>query len=197
MKDKKNYIPGDPWTTIPDPTILVTALVEREIAHQRDVFDSLIKSHTEIDRTNFGAINERVTREVAATKALTDLQFQLIERQRVESKNDTEKALAAALSAQEKAAGVLATFTADQLKALGASFTTSFDQFRKDIGELKEQNRGTAGEKQGSAATRTAIAAIVGVAVGLLALGSFVFGAHSSNTTTPAPVVVTIPTPAK
>lgn len=91
-----------------------------------------------------------VDREVGHVKDLVDLQFQLIERQRVESKTDTSAALAAALAAQEKAAGVLATFTSDQLKALGTQFTTSIEQVRKDIAELKEGSKADRGRAEGT-----------------------------------------------
>ena len=90
-----------------------------------------------------------VDREIEHVKQLVDLQFTLIERQRVESKTDTKEALAAALAAQEKAAGVLATFTSDQLKALQTSQTTQTDQIRKDIAELKEGSKTSAGKSQG------------------------------------------------
>lgn len=91
-----------------------------------------------------------VDREVGHVKNLVNLQFELIERQRVESKADTSAALAAALSAQEKAAAVLATFTSDQLKALGTQFTTSIEQVRKDIAELKEGSKADRGRAEGT-----------------------------------------------
>jgi hypothetical protein len=95
-----------------------------------------------------------VDREVGHVKELVDLQFVLIERQRVESKTDTSAALAAALAAQEKAAGVLATFTSDQLKALGTQFTTSIEQVRKDIAELKEGSKADRGRAEGTDVNR-------------------------------------------
>jgi hypothetical protein len=116
-----------------------------------------------------------VDREIQHVNELVDLQFKLIERQRVESKVDTEKALAAALAAQEKAAGVLATFTSDQLKALGLTFSTSFDQLRKDISDLKEGAKATSGrteggtaQRSGSQATMVLVVATLGVFFGLL-----------------------------
>ncbi len=91
-----------------------------------------------------------VDREIAHVKERVDLQFVLIERQRVESKTDTQAALAAALTAQEKAAQVLATFTADQLKALQIAFSTSIEQVRKDISELKENAKVVDGRAEGA-----------------------------------------------
>jgi hypothetical protein len=141
-RDRRERVDPPSWAPVPDPTVLSTEQVEREIGHVKELFGS---------------------------------QFQLIERQRVESKIDTEKALAAALTAPEKAAQVLATFTSDQLKALQASFTTAFEQIRKDIAELKENNRGTQGVRQGGREAYAGLYALAGFLVSLLVLGGFIF----------------------
>ncbi len=80
---------------VPDPTLLTTEALHREIRHVRELYDR---------------------------------EFVLIERQRVESKRDNEKALDAALLAQKDAASVLAT-----------GFTTAMEGVRGEIADLKER----------------------------------------------------------
>lgn len=111
-----------------------------------------------------------VDREIDHVKELVDLQFVLIERQRVESKGDTKEALAAALTAQEKAAQVLATFTADQLKALSVAFTTEIGQVRKDIAELKEGAKAGGGRTEGLTAAFGYLVGAAGIAGAIVAL---------------------------
>lgn len=109
-----------------------------------------------------------VDREIGHVKELVDLQFTLIERQRVESKADTGQALAAALTAQEKAAQVLATFWSDQLKALSSTFTISFEQLQEGLQELKDTTKTITGSAAGSNTTRQFAVALVGLVFGLL-----------------------------
>ena len=118
----------------PDPTVLTTEQLLREISNAITLVDSPVKRVEDVT----------LERLVSVEK-----QFTLIERQRVEQKLDTEKAVAAALSAakeavkeqttaSEKSITKSETATAEQLRQLTATFTTALNGISEIIADLKE-----------------------------------------------------------
>lgn len=113
----------------PDPTVLTTEALNREIAHVRELYD---------------------------------VQLLLIERQRVESKADAEKALAAAMVAQEKAQSLLAENFAAAIGAL----TKGLNDLMLTVGAMQA---GKAGSREG----QQAVFALAGFVVAVLAIAGF------------------------
>lgn len=100
---------------------------------------------------------EALTREINHVRELYDVQLALIERQRVESKADAEKALAAAMVAQEKAQALLAENVAAAISAL----TKGLNDLTVTVGMMQA---GKTGVREG----QQAIYAFVGFVIALV-----------------------------
>jgi DNA repair exonuclease SbcCD ATPase subunit len=143
---QNNRSPNGGTRPVPDPTVLTTEALNREIAGlERELNQRL----TSVER-------ELATRLEAAS-ALGDekflrveQQFELVERMRVEQKKDTKDAVDAALTAQKEAvkeqtaASSLATAKSEtatnkQLEQLASTFTTAVDSLRRSNDEVKER----------------------------------------------------------
>jgi hypothetical protein len=122
--------------------------------------------------------------------ASVETQFQLIERQRVEQKADTEKAVQAALSAakeavkeqtaaSEKSITKSETATAEQLRQLTATFTTAIGGVTDTIGDLKDRVGKIESRKEGSGELSRSLIAIGGLILTmLLVLSSLAIATH-------------------
>jgi hypothetical protein len=76
------------WAPIPDPTVLTTAALVREITALREVIENAIGANKELFTEKLRSVDQQLT---------------LIEKQRVEQKTDTANAVQAALIAQKEA----------------------------------------------------------------------------------------------
>jgi hypothetical protein len=65
--------------------------------------------------------------------------FRIIERLRVEQKEDVKAAVDAALAAQKEAIGKSEAATKEQIAGLGATATTAYEALRRDIDDLKNR----------------------------------------------------------
>jgi hypothetical protein len=157
----------------PDPTVLTTEQLLREIQTLKEWTAAMIAGSTEICDEKFSSVTK---------------QFVLIERQRVEQKADTEKAVQAALSAakeavkeqtaaSEKSIDKAQTATAEQLKQQGTTFTTAVQSQERQHNDLKERVGNIEAGMQGVNAYRTdrrdinaSVLAVVGSVVGILVL---------------------------
>ena len=153
---------------VPDPTLLTTEALNREIAALKESIDQWCVGHLQLQDTEQSYVREKfdlqesaLGRRLAAVEAeidsrfvtlqeLVDKEFQLVERQRVEQKKDTKDAVDAALTAQKEAvreqtvASSLATTksetaTLKQIEQLSLSFTTAVEALRRSIDEVKER----------------------------------------------------------
>jgi hypothetical protein len=127
---------GEPlWRPVPDPTVLTTEALMREVAHTRELVDAKLVSLG-------GRIDERF-RSI-------DEQFDLVENRRVEQKSDTKAAVDAALQAakeavqEQKSASDLSTAKtesgfSEQLKQLSETFSTALAGITRSIDDLKER----------------------------------------------------------
>jgi hypothetical protein len=123
------------WAPVPDPTLLTTEALHREIASLRE----LLEAGTGAEATLTG---ERFTRVYQ--------RFDLVEAQRVEQKADTKSAVDAALVSQkeavreqtiasDKAIAKSEAGTAKQIEQLHDSFTTAVDALRAAHEDLKDR----------------------------------------------------------
>jgi chromosome segregation ATPase len=119
----------------PDPTILTTEQLLREIANAVRLLQAEVK----------GFKDTREERDKAV-----DLRFQMIEAYRIEQKTDVEKNIAAALSAQKESARDQSaaakeavtkaeTATAEQMKQQYATIMAELSALRSSLTETKER----------------------------------------------------------
>jgi hypothetical protein len=153
---------GSDSRPIPDPTTLTTEAV------------NAARQHTD--------------REIRHLRELVDNQFALIERQRVEQKQDTKAAVDAALAAakeavkEQTAASQLSTnksetsFT-EQLKQQNVTFSTANAGLMREIGDVKERVGKVENLRQGGQDTGARMLSVVlaVVAVGSLVLAVLAF----------------------
>ena len=145
----------------PDPTILTTDALHREVTALERLLDNRIGSlergvREERDMLNrermeqFAALRELLEARLTAMAGQIALQFDLVERQRVEQKIDTKSAVDAALIAQkeavreqttasERAIAKSETATTKQLEQQQLTVSTAVDALRRAIDEVKER----------------------------------------------------------
>ena len=152
----------------PDPTVLTTQALFREIGTLRELFEQRIDAlEAERDRATvqsahrtkvlnrerveqFTAQRELLNERITALRSLTDERFASAEHQRIEQKQDTKAAVDAALSAakeavkeQTTASGLSIskseTATREQLAQQQQTFTTAIEGLRRSIDELKDR----------------------------------------------------------
>jgi hypothetical protein len=151
----------------PDPTVLTTEQLERAIENVTKLLESRIK-----------AVDDGCTLRFETVKG----QFVLVERQRVEQKEDTTRAVEAAFSAakegitlqttaSERAITKSETAMLEQLKQLGANFKTEIKGVTDGLGEVKDRVSKIESLKQGGKEQLAAIYALAGFLVALLVIG--------------------------
>ena len=98
------------WKPIPDPTVLTTEALNREIALVREYTERSLTSMQTSFEAGRDAMHDLLDAKIDASIALEDekfrkvmREFDLLEKQRIEQKDDTQKAVDAALTAQKEA----------------------------------------------------------------------------------------------
>jgi hypothetical protein len=170
---------------VPDPTVLTTEALQREVLALRESLNQRISGLRELVEEELEG-NDKVTEERFAS---IDTQLQLIERQRVEQKTDTKSALEAALSAAEKAVKEQTTAseartdkseasTTKSIDQLAATFDTAFQGLRRDLDDLKtrmttveQQKVGRSEEGQTHLRSQVRREASIGQIIALAAIG--------------------------
>jgi chromosome segregation ATPase len=159
---------------IPDPTVLTTQALYREVAALKELIEQRIDA---ISNTINAAITARdsLDKEV---QLRTDLQFRLVEQQRIEQKGDTKNAVDAALTAQKEAIGKTETSTNKALEELGTRLDTAIENLRRANDEVKERivevDRrvvDVVSQKVGATTDRTGLYAAIGIITTLIFLG--------------------------
>jgi hypothetical protein len=149
---------------VPDPTILTTEQLLREI----DALKALVESWID----GLEQVNAEKMRSVWS-------QFETVERQRVEQKADTKAAVDAALAAQqdavreqtiasERSIAKSEGATTRQLEQLGATFDKSIGNLSEIAADNKDRIRTLEATKVGSAETTSAQRLNIGMVVGIL-----------------------------
>jgi tetrahydromethanopterin S-methyltransferase subunit B len=160
---------------VPDPTALTTEALRREVASLQVLIEQRITGLRELtaqaieslkDRSDekekrleqqHAAMRDDLKEAIESSLALCNAQFglvkqqlDLIERQRVEQKNDTKAAVDAALTSQKEAVRAQTTAselaiskseasTAKQIEQLAVSAITGREELRRSIDEVKER----------------------------------------------------------
>jgi len=173
--DRAGTMRSSDRTPVPDPTVLTTAALYREVAtlqelieqkirsventalmraeHFQDQIKLLLAEREEEFRNLRSVLEERIEAEHALTEEKllgADLQFELVERGRIEQKKDTKDAVDAALTAQKEAvreqttASALAigkseAATTKALEQLSQTVAVQVDGLRRQIDESKER----------------------------------------------------------
>ena len=151
---------------VPDPTILTTEQLLREIARLEKLMEASVAGLRDVVNEQFESV---------------DVQFQLVERQRVEQKKDTKDAVDAALAAakeavkeQTTASGLSITksetATSEQLKQMNATFTTAINAVSATVTDLKEQVVRIESIKQGGKEQITGLYAAIGASAVILGI---------------------------
>lgn len=148
MTDETDMMSGKPpdWRPIPDPTLLTTEALNREIDRLRSSFEA-----------GRDAMHDLLTARIDSTVAIEDekfrrveQRFQLIEGQRVEQKNDTQNAVQAALTAQkeavreqtiasERAVGKSEVAMMKQMEQISNTFAAAIESLRHSIDDNKDR----------------------------------------------------------
>lgn len=147
---------------MPDPTVLTTEQLLREVDRARQLVDSEMRGMRAVVEEKFTSIDDK---------------FRSVEAMRVEQKRDTQDAVDAAFSAAKEAVREQTTASDraiaksensmfEQLRQLKSTFDTAFDGVRRDIDDLKERIGGAEQQKVGSQEATASTGAIVGFVIG-------------------------------
>lgn len=167
---------------VPDPTVLTTEALTREVGALKELLTLQIRHEAE-------------ARESADTNTLDlmDREDQLIERQRAEQKVDTKQAVVDALSAAKEAvreqtlAGDKSIEkaernTADQITQINVTFNTAVAGIERTMNDLKERVNKVESSLATHAAAQTGLGVgkeqnqgvVFNVIMGLVAIGSLI-----------------------
>jgi hypothetical protein len=157
---------------VPDPTVLTTENLRREILGLRELLETKLDGIVAVQREKFLKV---------------DQQFELVERQRVEQKKDTQAAVDAALTAQKEAVKEQTTAseraiaksesgTTRQLEQLAENFRTANVGIVTSIDDLKDRVRGIEAVTQGANQEHTTTQANANQWVGYVIAAATVVG---------------------
>ncbi len=136
--DSEGCTPGGDSRPTPDPTSLTTEQLDKAVKGLRELLDSKIDGVTAVVEEKF----DKMT-----------LQFDLVERQRVEAKTDTKTAVDAALSAQkeavreqtiasERAIAKSEASTSKQLDQISEVLTGGLSDLKERVGRIENMKAG-------------------------------------------------------
>jgi septal ring factor EnvC (AmiA/AmiB activator) len=108
----------------PDPTTLTTAQLLRETQQLQELLEAKMAQVVAVFDERFRSI---------------DRQLELVEKQRLEQKQDTATSLDAALQAQKEAVAKTEAATTKSTDQLGNTFNTAFEGVRRELADLKER----------------------------------------------------------
>lgn len=156
----------------PDPTVLTTAALMREIEHLNKTFDQIFRARDEIRNDKFSYVEK---------------QFALIERHREEQKLDTKAAVDAALIAQkeavkeqtlasERAIAKSESATTKQLDQQASGFSTAISGVFNQLNDVKERMTRVESGKQGGTDRAQAINTVIIAVLALITMGSIIMG---------------------
>jgi hypothetical protein len=173
---------------IPDPTILTTEALMREVRTLRELVEQRIEALAHVQEEIINRVEAQVEGHLRLDDERfmgIDQQFQLVEQQRIEQKADTKAAVDAALTAQkeagasqttasEQAITKLETASTRQLEQLTHTFNTEVGAIRREIGDFKDRITVIEALKLGAKEQQEGLSTSAGIAI---AVASFVVAA--------------------
>lgn len=182
---------ADLSTPNPDPTVLTTAALYREVGGLRELLEQRISSLGLTINARLNATEQVFSEKLAAWQTSIKGQFEIIERQRVEQKTDTKQALDAALQAakdavalqteaSDKAIAKSETATNKALDQLGITFAAEMGSIRRELGELKDRvneegrnsTRFSSGITGAQTQSRESSATVIAIGMGVLGIAA-------------------------
>jgi tetrahydromethanopterin S-methyltransferase subunit G len=158
---EQRHSPEDDHKPVPDPTVLTTQALLREIA----------------------ALKELVLARLDGLDRLFEEKFETLEASRLEQKKDTQDAINAALTAQKdavtKSEAAVGKQLEDQQKASNTAINDlrrSIDDLKERIGEVAQTVNGSVQQRIGARDDRTALYATIGILVTVLLAAIAVVG---------------------
>jgi flagellar biosynthesis chaperone FliJ len=158
---------------VPDPTVLTTQALLREIAGLREVLEIRIEALTRDAHDKFGACQ--------ATFKQVERQFQQVESQRVEQKADMKAAVDAALVSLKETTTKSEDAITRQLEQIVATFKAETSSLRRSIDdnkdrivEVEQQVVRAGGEKIGAKEDRTGLYAGLAAIAGIAAIAAVI-----------------------
>jgi len=147
--------PGDQGDVFPrpDPTVLTTEALRRDIGALERLLKQEIRGHVDLCKTKFNDIEE---------------QFNRLEQLRREQKQDTKEAVDAALSSQREAVAKTEVSTTEQIHSLSQKSESERESLRREIGDVKERITIIEGQKVGAREDRSGLYATIGIGVTVL-----------------------------
>jgi len=130
---------------IPDPTVLTTDALRREIAGLEKLIDTKLDAAEKLSSEKFQS---------------TNLLMERAEEQRREQKSDTKMAVDAALDSQKEATAKMEKSISDQITSLRSNFETSINATQASMADLKDRVTVMESVKQGQTEQRVETRAI-------------------------------------
>ncbi len=163
---------------VPDPTILTTQQLYREIEAARERATKDVESTREQAETLIDGLREILDEKFSSIAR----QLDLVEQQRVEQKADTKAAVDAALTAQKEAVKEQTTAseraiakseasTTKQLEQLATTFQTAIKAIEDKANDLRDRLTTVESLKQGGHDTILAVYAFAGFLLTILVIG--------------------------
>lgn len=151
---------------VPDPTVLTTDQIRREINTLRELLECSINGLQAVLLERFESVDKHLA---------------IVEHQRIEQKSDTKAAVDAALTAQKEAVKEQTTAseraiaksemaTTKQLDQLGATFATAITGVSASVADVKERVGRVESMRVGGQQQTQAIAAVIGIVVAVITI---------------------------
>ncbi len=163
MRSQPNDTVPHGSTPVPDPTVLTTQQLVREIAASREIIETRLDAMdvaTNINKAATDKIPMLICEKVAALEKLHNEKFEGVEKQFAERDNRmtaiselNQKALDAALQAAKEAAGKTELSFTKQIADLTGQFNTQNDAMNVRVNDVKarlDRREGTVGEAKDS-----------------------------------------------
>jgi hypothetical protein len=147
---------------VPDPTLLTTEALHREVNALDDRLDTRIAGMSVLWEERFSNVDDR---------------FEWVERQRVEQKADTRAAVDAALAAAKEAVVKSEGQATAAISQLGEKFQTAFQGLQRENGVLQSRIGALEQQKVGGKEANANLYQVVAFILALVSLGSILFAA--------------------
>jgi hypothetical protein len=109
---------------VPDPTLLTTEGIQREVTHLRELLEAKLSRIEDLCDRDFSSVHDKL---------------RIAEEQRKEQKVDTKEAILAALEAQEKAAQKSENAISKQLEQMGSTFNAGISNLSDGVNDVKDR----------------------------------------------------------